>query len=77
MYKEMDINSWHSEMESNDSSLDLDAREQLMKLITTVLIKQFGFQQVFWVSHFKNIQDSVPYTLRVLRKEKSAKAEWV
>ena len=60
-----------------DASLDVDAREQLMKLVTTVLIKQFGFQQVFWVSHFKNIQDSVPHTLKVLRKKKYAKAKWV
>ena len=60
-----------------DSSLDLDAREQLMKLITTVLIKKFGFQQIFWVSHFDNIQLNVPHTLKVLRKTKSATAKWV
>lgn len=60
-----------------DASLDKDARKQLMKLITTILIKQFGFQQVFWVSHFTEIQNSVPHTLKVLRKKKYAKARWV
>jgi DNA repair exonuclease SbcCD ATPase subunit len=59
-----------------DASLDEDAREQLMKLITTVLIKQFGIKQVFWVSHFKQIQNNVPNTLKVIRKNKSAKARW-
>lgn len=60
-----------------DSSLDKDAREQLMKLITTILIKKFGFVQIFWVSHFDNIQENLPHTLRVLRKKKSATAKWV
>lgn len=60
-----------------DSSLDDDAREQLMKLITTVLMKNFGFQQIFWVSHNKNIQASVPHTLKVLRYKTYAKTKWV
>lgn len=60
-----------------DSGLDKDAREQLMKLVTTILIRQFGFQQIFWVSHFDNIQDSIPHTLKVIRLKKSAKGVWM
>ena len=60
-----------------DSALDQDARGQLMKMVKTILIKQFGFLQVFWVSHNDAITQSVPYTLKVLRKKKSAVAQWV
>lgn len=60
-----------------DSALDEDAREQIMKLVTTILMKHFGFQQIFWVSHNKAIKESVPFTLKVIRFEDYAKAKWV
>lgn len=59
-----------------DSALDDDAREKIMKLVTTVLMQDFNFQQIFWVSHNKKIQESVPHTLKVIRFKEYAKARW-
>lgn len=59
-----------------DSALDEDARENIMKLVTTVLMKDFGFQQIFWISHDKKIKDNLPHTLKVIRGKNEAKATW-
>ena len=60
-----------------DSALDDDARENIMKLVTWILVKMLGFKQIFWVSHNKTIKESVPHTLKVNRYEKEAKAKWI
>lgn len=60
-----------------DSALDEDARERIMKLVTTMLMKHFGFQQIFWVSHNKKIKENVPHTLKVIRMNNKAKTRWV
>lgn len=60
-----------------DSALDDVARENVMKLITTTLVRKFGIEQVFWVSHSKKISESVPHTLKVIRHKDYAKTKWV
>ena len=60
-----------------DSSFDAVNRKHLIDLITKVLIKELGFEQVFIVSHSETIKESVPDVLKVLRYENYAKVGWL
>lgn len=63
-------------LDEPDSALDDVNKHYIMNLVTTSLIKKFGFQQVFWISHDKNIQNSLPHVLRVIRYKKRSEVQW-
>jgi len=64
-------------MDEPDASLDEFNCDQFMKLVTGVLIKELGIAQVFWISHNKSIQNSLPHVLKVLNNGEYAKASWI
>jgi len=64
-------------MDEPDASLDEYNSESFMNLITRILTKHFGFQQIFWLSHNKSIQGSIPHLLMVDRYKKYSKVRWI
>lgn len=63
-------------LDEPDSSLDNHNAKSFIKLITHVLTKEMGIQQVFWVSHNKDIQGSVPHVLKVIKHDGKATTKW-
>ena len=64
-------------LDEPDASLDPVNKAAFVKLITETLIKDFGFQQVFWISHDRNIQESIPHVLKMTRYKTHSKATWL
>ena len=64
-------------LDEPDAALDKENKHAFVQLITKTLIKEFGFQQVFWVSHDREIQGSIPDVLKVIRYSTYSKARWV
>lgn len=64
-------------LDEPDSALDRPNKKAFMDLITTTLIKKFGFEQILWVSHDKTICESIPNVLKVTRHEKHSTAAWL
>lgn len=63
-------------LDEPDSAFDPVNRANFVKLITTTLIKHFGFEQVFWITHAEEFQEQVPHVLRIKRFEKHSEATW-
>ena len=63
-------------LDEPDSAFDPVNRANFVKLITTTLIKHFGFEQVFWITHAEEFQEQVPDVLRVKRFERHSEATW-
>lgn len=59
-----------------DSNLDEDNANQFIKLVTNVLTKKLGIAQVFWVTHNKDVQSSIPHTLKVIKHDGKAITKW-
>lgn len=64
-------------LDEPDSALDPVNKSAFMDLISKTLIKQFSFQQVFWITHSKEIQESIPNVLKVTRHQKHSTAAWL
>jgi len=64
-------------LDEPDAAFDEANRDKFMKLITTVLIHELGFEQVFWISHFKDIQESIPHVLQVENKKGYSQTRWL
>lgn len=64
-------------LDEPDSALDRPNKKAFMDLITTTLIKKFGFEQVLWISHNKTICESIPHILKVVRHETHSTAGWL
>lgn len=64
-------------LDEPDKSLDEHNSESFMNLITTTLTKNFSFLQLFWISHSKKINSSIPHALIVDRYKKYSKARWL
>jgi len=60
-----------------DAMLDQENKIAFMNLVTKILIKKFGFEQIFWISHDSRISESTPHTLKVVRNGKYSKAGWL
>lgn len=76
------INQRHSDfrvlfLDEIDSALDATNKQSIKELITKVLIKKLGFQQVFWISHDKSISHNVPHTLLVKGHKTYSTLEWL
>jgi len=63
-------------LDEPDSAFDEANKKAFTNLITKTLVKDFGFEQVFWISHDKRIQESVPDVLKIQRYENHSKAVW-
>lgn len=63
-------------LDEPDSAFDSVNRAAFVKLITTTL-KELGVEQVFWITHAKEIQEQVPHVLRVKRHNTYSEAEWL
>lgn len=61
-------------LDEPDSSLDGHNKKTFIKLITELLIKNFGFEQIFWITHEKNIQESIENVLQITRFNTYSKA---
>lgn len=64
-------------LDEPDAALDPVNRSAFMRLLTETLIHEFGFKQVFWISHFKEVQESLPNVLKIVRHKTYSKAVWV
>lgn len=64
-------------MDEPDTALDDVNKDVFMRLITKTLIKEFHFEQVFWITHAKEIQESIPNVLKIKRFSSYSKAVWV
>lgn len=64
-------------LDEPDAPFDKINREAFIKLITTTFQKEFNFEQIFWISHSKDIQGSIPHVLKVIKGEKASKAIWL
>jgi len=64
-------------LDEPDSSLDTHNKNTFIKLITELLIKYFGFEQIFWITHEKNIQESIDNVLQITRYNNHSKTSWV
>lgn len=63
-------------LDEPDSAFDPVNKKAFTNLITKTLVRDFGFEQVFWISHDKQIQESVPNVLKIKRYETYSKAVW-
>lgn len=59
-----------------DSAFDEENKQVFMQMVTRVLVEYCNVQQVFWISHDKRIQNSVPHVLKVRRYKNYSKAVW-
>lgn len=64
-------------LDEPDSALDPVNKAAFMDLVTTTLVREFGFEQIFWISHDKNIQESIPHVLQVMRHQKHSTVQWL
>jgi len=64
-------------LDEPDTAFDSVNRNNFIGLITKTLINKLGFEQIFWISHFKDIQESVPNILKVKRYKTYSKAIWI
>jgi len=64
-------------LDEPDSALDVVNKAAFMDLISKTLIRHFGFEQIFWITHAKEIQESIPYVLKVMRHRKHSTAAWL
>ena len=64
-------------LDEPDASLDKVNKAAFVKIITKTLLKDFGFKQIFWVSHDREIQESIPHVLCVKRFKTYSKAAWL
>jgi len=64
-------------LDEPDAALDRKNKKAFIDLITKTLLKDFGFEQIFWISHDPEIQESIPHVLHVQRKGKESKTKWV
>lgn len=64
-------------LDEPDANLDPINKKAFVKLITTTLVKDFGFEQIFWISHDQEIQESIPYVLHAQRSGSTSKARWI
>lgn len=63
-------------LDEPDSAFDSANKKAFTRLITNTLVKDFGFEQIFWVSHDKEIQEAIPNVLKVTRYKTFSKAAW-
>jgi len=64
-------------LDEPDAALDPENKKAFIRLLTKTLVKEFGFEQVFWISHDREIQESIPHVLNVTKTGKKAKAVWL
>jgi len=64
-------------LDEPDASLDKANKKAFVRLITKTLIKEFGFEQIFWISHDKEIQESIPNVLKVIRHANHSTTTWI
>jgi len=64
-------------LDEPDAMLDQKNKQAFIKLLTGTLVKEFAFEQIFWISHDPEIQGSIPHILSVTKPGKKAKAVWL
>lgn len=64
-------------LDEPDSSLDDENTSKFVDLVTKTLKNRLGVEQVFWVSHNKSVQNSIPHVLKVIKSDEGARANWV
>jgi len=64
-------------LDEPDSALDPANKRAFTDLVTKTLIREFKFDQVFWITHTREIQESIPDVLMVLRERKYSTARWL
>ena len=64
-------------LDEPDAALDKSNKKAFIQLITRTLIKEFGFEQVFWISHDPEIQESIPNVLSISKVNGESKTRWV
>lgn len=64
-------------LDEPDAALDKMNKKAFVQLITRTLVKEFGFEQVFWISHDKEIQESIPHVLAIQKINGENKTVWV
>lgn len=57
-------------------SLDAYHREAILDLVLNVLPVDFGFQQIWWISHIEEVQSALETNLVVVREGERSRIEW-
>lgn len=56
--------------------LDSVNREQMIKLITTMLINEFDFKQILVISHEESVRDALPNIIKVTKYDNYSEFAW-
>lgn len=64
-------------LDEPDSALDKRYLNKFVELVARTLTNKLGIEQIFWISHNKEIQESIPHMYKVISNGKRAKASWV
>ena len=64
-------------LDEPDSALDPANKRAFTDLVTKTLIREFKFEQVFWITHTREIQDSIPDVIMVKREQTHSTARWL